>query len=103
MRQCESRRARDLFIEPRIVFHCARSERIKASIDRDVQLRQPREVADDVNFRDLDFVRDLAAHQIRGKEIRFLRNVERRKAIAAAAALRVFEDQSFAIRALRHG
>ena len=65
MRQREARRARDLFVQPRVVLHRARAERIEAGVDRDVQFRQPREVPDDVDLGDFDFVRDLVAHQRR--------------------------------------
>src|SRR5205823_9564000 len=58
---------------------------IEACIDRHVQLREAGEVADDIDFGDFHFVRDLAARQVLRKEIGFLRHIESGKAITAAA------------------
>ena len=52
--------------EPRVVLHRARAERVETGIDGDVELRQPREVPDDVDLGDFNFVRDLVPHQRRG-------------------------------------
>src|SRR5258706_16117681 len=93
MRQRESRGARDLFVEPRVVLHRARAERVETRVDRDVELRQPREMPDDVDLGDLDLVRYLTPHQPGRKRIARLRDVERRKTVALPAALRVLEDQ----------
>ena len=103
MRKSKARRPRELLVQPRIVFHGARSERIQAGVDRDIQLRQAREVPDDVDFGDFDFIGDLIARQILRKQIGFLRNVERRQTITATSALRMLEDQSLAVRALGNG
>src|SRR5205807_1945507 len=41
----KSRESRQLLVEPGIVLHCARAQRIEPSVDRVVLLRQPGEVA----------------------------------------------------------
>src|SRR5439155_25581887 len=76
------------------------TERIQPRVDRHVELRQSREVPDDVDFGDFHFVRDLVAHERRGKEIAALRNVERRQSITATALLGMLEDLTFAVGAL---
>ena len=95
MRHREAGRARDLFVEARVVFHRARAERVQARVDRHVQLRQPGEVPDHVDLGHLDFVRDLFAPQRRRQERveRLLRHIERGKLIAAATRLRALEDE----------
>ena len=57
MRQRETGDARDLFVDARVVLHGARAEGVEAGVDGDVQLREAREVADDVDFADFDLVR----------------------------------------------
>ncbi len=41
----ETRQPRQLFVEPRVVLHRARAERIEAGVDRIVLVRQPGEMA----------------------------------------------------------
>jgi hypothetical protein len=103
MRLREAGRARDLFIDARVVLHRARAQRIKTGVDGEVQFREPGEVADDVHFRHLHFVLDLVAAQCGGEDLleRLLRHVERGKLIAAAAFLRALEDQRHQGRLLR--
>ena len=93
MRLRESPRARDLFVDARVVFHRAGAEGIQALIDREVELRQACEVADDVDFRDFDFFRDLAAHERLRQHVALLRHVERRQLITAPSRFRALEDQ----------
>ena len=47
------RDARDLFVQPRVVLHCARAEWIHALIDRIIPRRHAGEVPHDVDFSDL--------------------------------------------------
>jgi hypothetical protein len=93
----EAGRARDLLVDARVVLHRARSQWVQSCINRYVQLRQPREVADHVDFRDLDLVQDFLAAQRRGKERfdRLLRHVQRRQLVAAPAGFRALEDERF--------
>ena len=44
--------ARHALVEPRVVLHRARAERVHPEIDRVVPRREPREVADDVDLAD---------------------------------------------------
>jgi len=41
----EARKPRELLVEPRVVFHRARPERIEPAVDRVILLRQPGEMA----------------------------------------------------------
>ena len=61
VRRREAGQARDLLVDPRVVLHRAGAERIEARVDREVQLREAREVADDVDLGDLGLALDLAA------------------------------------------
>ena len=62
----ESGQPRHLLVDPRVVLHRAGAQRIQALVDREVQARKPREVARDLDLRDLGLPRDLAAQQRRG-------------------------------------
>ena len=46
----EARQPRQLLVEPRIVLHRARAERVEPAVDRVVLLRQPREMAHDLRL-----------------------------------------------------
>ena len=50
VRVVEAGEARDLLVEPRVVLHRARAERVERRVDREVQLREAREVPHDVDF-----------------------------------------------------
>src|SRR5438445_7462716 len=83
------------------MYHRAGEEWIESGVDRYVELRQSREVSDDVDFGHFDFVRDFVAHRVLRQKILLLRHIERWQPISAAAALRMLEDEPLAIPALR--
>ena len=45
MNVCDSRELRDDFVDPRVVFHCARPQRIEPRVDSEIALGQPGEMA----------------------------------------------------------
>ncbi len=79
-----------LLIEPRVVLHRARTERIHAEIDRIVPGRHANEVTDDIDFADFGHAFEIVvALKCGGHELierRFV-DIERRQAITDAARL----------------
>jgi hypothetical protein len=100
MRQGEAGNAGDLLVEPRVVLHRARAERVHPRVDRHIELRQAREMPDDADLGDLQLFVDEAARQRRRQRLGIFRHVERRQLIAAPAAVGVLEDEPSASRGL---
>ena len=97
VRRREARQARHLFVRPRVVLHGAGAQRIEALVDREIQAREPREVAGDLDLGDLGLAGDLAAAQALGDRDR-RRHVQRRQRVADLPLARAFEDQRLGAR-----
>ena len=66
----------DLLVEPRVVLHRARAERIRARVEVEVAPRDPVVVADDLGLGDLGQARALGAQQALGDQLGERRLVE---------------------------
>ena len=102
----ETRNARYLFIQPRVVLHRTRAERIHAEVYVIVPRRDAREVAHHIHLRDFGHAREIVcAPQVRRQQLvqRRLVHVERRQQITPAPGLRTLEDQRLVLRDVRSG
>jgi hypothetical protein len=86
------REHRELIARARVVFHRARAERIEVRVDREVQLRQTREVAHGLQLRDFGQRSALLAAEFLGH---FRRGGLRILAGGAATGAGMREDQGF--------
>ena len=82
---------RQALVDPRVVLHRAGAEGIKARVDAEVACRELREVPDELRLRELGKPRRRLSLQLVG-HLR-TRNVVARQLSAAAAGLRLLEDQ----------
>ena len=57
-----ARQPRHVLVDPRVVLHSARAQGVKDRVDREVALREMREVADNVEFADLGQAQVRAEH-----------------------------------------
>ena len=71
---------RDLLVEPRVVLHRARPERVGAGVEVEVASREPVVVADDLGLGDLGQVGGLVSQQVRRDQL-----VERRRSNSPAS------------------
>ncbi len=90
-------RPRHLLVDARVVLHRAGAERIEALVDREVQPREAREVARDLDLRDLRLPRDLRAAERLGDRDD-LGHVERRQRVADLPLARALEDERLVAR-----
>ena len=64
-----ARQGRDALVEPRVVLHRARAERVGAGVEVEVAPRDPVVVADDLGLGDLGQVGGLLAQQVRRDQL----------------------------------
>src|SRR6266496_6280665 len=88
----ETRQASHRFVDLRIVFHGARTERIELALDGEVSLRQTGEMAQHFELAQLRESRDIVAQQ-RRRNTPFNRPVLRRPVQRASARRAAFEEE----------
>src|SRR5271168_4399057 len=99
----EAFQARDKFIDPRVVFHGAGTQRIHAEIDGVIPSGKASEVADDFDLADFRETFDRCAGKFRTENGDRVdrRNVERRQFHPAFAGKGMLEDQPFVLAGVR--
>src|ERR1700722_2244789 len=99
----EAFETRDEFVDARIVFHGAGTQRIHSEINRVIPGGKTGEMANDFDFADFGKTLDGRAGKFRaerGDRVNF-RDVERGQFHAALAGNRVFENQAFVLAGVR--
>jgi hypothetical protein len=91
----EAGQTRQRLVDLRVVLHRAGAERVQPEVDRGVPRREPREVADHVDFGQLGKPGQVAAQHlgVEGVGRIGIGDVEIRERVAGAAAHAAFEEQ----------
>ena len=99
MRLGQALDAGDRLIDARVVLHGAGAQRIHAQVDRVVPSREPREVADDLDFAQLgEQARYLPVRITKQRRHIHHRHVERRQLVSALPRRRLLEDERLVLR-----
>src|SRR5262249_37835172 len=96
---------RNEFVDARVVFHGAGTERIHSEVDRVIPGRKAREVAHDFDFTDLGQARDAFGAKVLAELGGSIcsRNIEWRKFERALAGRGFFENQTLVLRSVARG
>src|SRR6188474_1641927 len=94
MQVCKSGDSRNFLVEPRVVLHRARAQRVHAQIDRVVPGGHANEVTYHVDFTYFGHAFEIVVTTklIRDVQLNFI-DVESRQAIPDTTCLRSFEDE----------
>src|SRR5205823_5389301 len=94
MKPSMARQRRNALVQPRVVLHRARTERVKTRVEIEVAPRQPVVVADDLGLGNLGKRRRSLAQKVRRDQLveRSIGNVEHWKRRRAAVGHRTLED-----------